>query len=319
MENSLSNIQIGYRVFCNWMGSGFWYSGEISQIDLDDNLFNVLYDDGDIENNVPRSRLKKDDTKFYVGQQIKGNWQNQGIYYNGRIIKINQVDKTFDILYEDGDEETDVPRRNIKLVNFSVGDNILANYLGKGGWFPGIIKGINGCLYEVMFKDGDHEINILPINITKNLLFLQTNSPVIANWKGKGAYLPGKIMKAESEKKYKIRYTDGEIESGVPRKWIRNEIYLSLQKDQKVLCNFKNSGTYFPGKVLQIHTIPGDDPSEKVYDIRFDDGDNENKVTIDKIVPLEETTYILQIDQHVAGEFKFILKFYFLTIFKLFK
>uniref|UniRef100_A0A7S2WZM5 Bromo domain-containing protein n=1 Tax=Chloropicon primus TaxID=1764295 RepID=A0A7S2WZM5_9CHLO len=45
---------------------------------------------------------------FQVGQRVKGKWRNGPDWYGGSITKIHQSG-TFDILYDDGDLETDVP------------------------------------------------------------------------------------------------------------------------------------------------------------------------------------------------------------------
>ncbi len=302
IERQITTLKVGTRVYCNWMNSGSWFAGEISKVHTDKGTYDIDYDDGDVEYDVPNERFRKEEIKFRLGQEIKGNWQNQGIYYCGRIVKIHNNNVTkFDLKYEDGDEETDVPRRNIKLVGYKVNDKVIVNYLGKGGWFQGVVKKVNGCLYDVHFVDGDNEINVLPHNIVMNLIELPIKSRVIANWKGNGAYLPGSVIKKELDRKYTVEYDDGEIENGVQRKWMRNEAYLSLHKGQKVLVNHKNSGVFFPGKVHQIHKVAGEDPSEKVYDIHYDDGDSETKVTVDRINPVEEPQP-LHVGQRVAGK-----------------
>lgn len=301
IQHHITNLKVGTRVYCNWMNSGSWFAGEITKVNADKGTFDIDYDDGDIEHDVPEERFKKEEIKLRLGQEIKANWQNQGIYYRGRILKIHNYNTKFDIKYEDGDEETDVPRRNIKLISYKVDDRVIVNYLGKGEWFQGVVKRVNGCLYDVQYVDGDNEINILPHNIVMDLIELPIKSRVIANWKGNGAYLPGRVIKKELDRKYTVEYDDGEIENGVQRKWMRNESYLSLHKGQKVLVNYKNDGIFFPGKVHQIHKVAGEDPSEKVYDIHYDDGDSESKVTVDRINPIEEP-HPLHVGQRVAGK-----------------
>ena len=46
---------------------------------------------------------------------IAGNWENNGDWYKGEITQYKDAPGTYYIEYDDGDEEDDVPLRNIRL------------------------------------------------------------------------------------------------------------------------------------------------------------------------------------------------------------
>ncbi len=51
-------FEVNERVEANYMGSGAYYSGRIVER-LNDNVYNILFDDGDRESNVPASRIRR--------------------------------------------------------------------------------------------------------------------------------------------------------------------------------------------------------------------------------------------------------------------
>ena len=97
---------------------------------------------------------KSEIVSFVVGSKVEVNFKGKGKYYAGRI-KNNRGDGTFDIDYNDGEQELRVPADLIRAVE-STNDNITsaksiskvlsegmqieANYKGKGKWYPGTIK-----------------------------------------------------------------------------------------------------------------------------------------------------------------------------------
>ena len=142
-------------------------------------------------------------------------------------------------------------------------------------------------------------------NVCKDTLALKLDENIFADWKREGAYFKGKISKIGTNLNYSIHYDDGDTEDNVPRKFIKSESYTSLQVGQKVLCNFQNSGIYYPGKVRSISLVGNKDPTEKEFVIDYDDGDEEKKVALDRIVPLEDGPSLI-IGQNVLGKFKYL-------------
>ena len=83
------------------------------------------------------------------GDKVEGNYKGKGKWYAGRIQKV-RLDGTYDIAYNDGEQEIRVSEELVraiessdsrpKAVVLSEGMRVEANYKGKGKWYPGIIK-----------------------------------------------------------------------------------------------------------------------------------------------------------------------------------
>lgn len=251
---------------------------------------------------------------IFVSQRMSyiynvGNWDGRGVYYKGRITKINP-DGTYNIAYDDGDKEENIERKSIKYLKLVEGEKVLANFHGKNVWYPGVIGKSKGAVYDVTFDDGDHEELMTPINVCKDIRELEKDDDILGNWSSEGAYFKGKITKIESHGKYSILYDDGDTETGVQRKYIKSNNYHSLQVGQRVLGNFNNKGVYYPGKVKSIIAVRSKDPTEKEFLIAYDDGDKE-KVTFDRVVPLEDGT-LLPTGQKIFGKLLYIQSFCYL-------
>lgn len=93
---------------------------------------------------------------FDVGSKVEVNVKGKGKFYAGRI-KHSRGDDTYDIDYNDGEQELRVPANLIRAVESTVdnkgshtsksktstlaeGMKVEGNYKGKGKWYPGIIK-----------------------------------------------------------------------------------------------------------------------------------------------------------------------------------
>lgn len=216
---------------------------------------------------------------------------------------------SYDICYDDGDREENVHRRRIKNLKLSAGEKVISNYLGNGIWYHGFIESVKGCLYDIIYVDGDKEKNVLPDNVRRDMLNLSTSERVWVNWKSLGAYYKGRIVKVDSIAKYSIQYDDGDFEVNVPRTRIKTETYYSLQQGQRVLCKYQNGEVFYSGYIGNITFIGETDPTEKEYEIQYDDGDMEKKVLIDRIVPLEDGG-TLTVGQPVIGK----LAYFFLKL-----
>ncbi len=181
---------------------------------------------------------------------------------------------------------------------------MLSNFLGENVWYRGRVENTRGNLYDIAYADGDREKNVLPENVRRDMISLYTGERVWANWKGLGAYYKGRVVKIESEK-YSVQYDDGDFEERVPRKRIKTETYYSLQRGQRVLGKNNNTEEFFPGYISNITLVGGVDITEKEYEIRYDDGDTEKNITIDRIAPLEDGG-ILRVGQEILGKCQFI-------------
>ena len=53
---------------------------------------------------------------FDVGDFVRANWAGRGVLYLGEVLAVNRDDDTLDILYDDGDFESHVPRERVRRV-----------------------------------------------------------------------------------------------------------------------------------------------------------------------------------------------------------
>ena len=128
-----------------------------------DGTFDVDYDDGEFEMKVPEDLIRVKEGAaggrkkvLEEGDKVEGNYKGKGKWYPGKIRKV-RLDGTFDIDYNDGEQEIRVPEDLIRPIEsledsrgtsssrakpaaLSEGMKIEANYKGKGKWYPGVIK-----------------------------------------------------------------------------------------------------------------------------------------------------------------------------------
>ncbi|RYH28864.1 hypothetical protein EON65_10595, partial [archaeon] len=242
------------------------------------------------------------------GAKVEVNYGGKGKYFPGKISKA-RLDGTFDILYDDGDSETRVREDWIRLQDvihrshlpsdeITIGALVEANYRGKGTYFSGRIKKVHlGGNYDVEYDDGDVETQV-PKSSIRSYGTLRDSSPpksklslgsnVQVNYNRKGRYFPARIIQVRADGTYDIEYDNGELEDHVRVEYIRSGDrsldasrnkrveYFSLVDGSKVEVNYLGKGTWFPGKVMKVH-------SNATYDIRFDDGEEEFKVPQSRI------------------------------------
>ena len=53
---------------------------------------------------------------FEVGDYVRANWAGRGVLYAGEVLATNRENDTVDILYDDGDFESHVPRERVHAV-----------------------------------------------------------------------------------------------------------------------------------------------------------------------------------------------------------
>ncbi|KAL7550757.1 hypothetical protein ACHAWF_016782 [Thalassiosira exigua] len=110
-------------------------------------MFDVLYEDGEMERFVSKDRLRlvgqkqvtilhdaatvdaledsddeeylqeEGEVSYQVGQPVQANYQDEGEWFDGHIVEVNQEDGTYDVFYDiDGEMELSVPSRLIRLM-----------------------------------------------------------------------------------------------------------------------------------------------------------------------------------------------------------
>lgn len=88
----------GDRVMVNWTGDNYWYPATI--VTISGGKYYVIYCDTDRET-VTADRIAPLDVQ--VGDVLECNWQNGGVYYEGKVtVKSGDM---IHISYNDGDQE----------------------------------------------------------------------------------------------------------------------------------------------------------------------------------------------------------------------
>ena len=250
-----SRIEEGDKVEADYKGKGRYYPGKITR-DRRDGTYDIDYDDGEKETRVDEKLIrplggspkKSSAGKLEEGDKVEADYKGKGRYYPGKITR-DRRDGSYDIDYDDGEKETRVDEKLIRLIG--------------GGSASGESKSSSS---GGRLEEGDK---------------------VEADYKGKGRYYPGKITRDRRDGSYDIDYDDGEKETRVDEKLIRplggspkKSSAGKLEEGDKVEADYKGKGRYYPGKITR-------DRRDGSYDIDYDDGEKETRVDEKLIRPLD--------------------------------
>lgn len=336
-----------------------YYSATIMSVNKlnGENLYDVIYDDGDRETNVLELNIKAIDpstvaevagivTLFKVDDKVLVKYRNGLQYYPATIKSVHNLINEFvyDVLYDDGDNESNVKTENIKLLDpssiptdsvqsavavsykFKVDDKVSVKYKNGQTYYPATIKSVqyvnNESVYDVLYDDGDRESNVIEQNIkfentpttieatAEAITKLPTvscrfniNDKVSAKYKNGSKYFLATIKSVNivnGDYLYDVLYDDGDRETNVIEQNIkftdlpetavtssqpRTDTSLSssvvkvsntFSIQDKVLAKFKNSPQFYAATVTAVYN--NDSSEEPVYDLLFDDGDSERGV-----------------------------------------
>jgi hypothetical protein len=137
-----------------------WSLGWINEVSTDD-TFSILFENGESETNVPRERIVKLEVRqFAVGARILGNWKGKGHLYPGTVAGITEAGH-YNINYDDGDKEKDVPSDRLGPISLNVGDRIRGNWRSLGTLYPGQVTHVNESgNHDILYDDGDRELDV---------------------------------------------------------------------------------------------------------------------------------------------------------------
>jgi len=168
-------------------------------------------------------------TTFEIGDFVRANWAGRGVMYPGEVLAINHEDDTLDVLYDDGDFESHVPRERVHAVSieltdafhaFGVGDVVKADLKGHGSWYTGRIIAIDTKfrVFTIKFEHGHLEKHVPPSRVqpmsTGHIKCDYVHGErVRANWQSCGTWCLGRICSVNhAEGTFNVQYDDGEIE-----------------------------------------------------------------------------------------------------------
>jgi Ca2+-binding EF-hand superfamily protein len=329
-------LRVGARVEARYKGGSKWFKGKITR-DRKDGTYDVEYDDGDSEKYVKRESLRvvgavegerkeagggrseaEDEEELREGTEVEAKFKGGARWFKGKITRV-RPGGTYDIRYEDGDEEQRLPKENVRAVggkkkdkadhadegNLRVGARVEARYKGGSKWFKGkISRDHKDDTYDVEYDDGDSEkymkkesIRVLGAErkesggggVAAGDEDLREGTEVEAKFKGGSKWFKGKITRVRPGGTYDIRYEDGDEEQRVPKENLRviggKDKHASAQADShhvgaRVEARYKGGSKWFKGKITR-------DRRDGTYDVEYDDGDSEKYVKKESIRVLE--------------------------------
>ena len=318
-----ARLRVGSKVKARYRGRSKYYPGKISR-DRGDGTYDIDYDDGEQETRVAAelidggddgagSRSPRRGARLRVGSKVKARYRGRSKYYPGKISR-DRGDGTYDIDYDDGEQETRVAaelidggddgagswspsRRGARL---RVGSKVKARYRGRSKYYPGVISRDRGDgTYDIEYDDGEQETRVVAELIdggddgagswspSRRGARLRVGSKVKARYRGRSKYYPGVISRDRGDGTYDIEYDDGEQETRVVAELIDggddgagsrspSRRGARLRVGSKVKARYRGRSKYYPGKISR-------DRGDGTYDIDYDDGEQETRVAAELI------------------------------------
>ena len=184
---------------------------------------------------------------------------------------------------------------------YKMGEVVEARRDGGIKWLPATVVGINmgGSSYDLRYSsDGVEERRVLA-KLTRSVSGSFNSGPstsgarklnemndgevyrmgdkVQGNYRGKGKWYSGKIIRDRPDGTYDIDYDDGESETRVDTTYIRRIMSdkavkpTRIEEGSKVEGNYRGKGKWFAGKITR-------DRGDHTFDIAYDDGESETRV-----------------------------------------
>ena len=181
-------LLVGAKVEVRYQGKARYYPGHIARVH-GNGTYDIDYDDGEKESGVDKELIKPFDAPkpaasssataatgggFRKGDKVQVRYQGKSTYYPGRISRA-RLNGTYDIDYDDGDEESGVDKELIKPLDpaeaerlqaeaergFREGDKVEVRYRGKSKYYPGLIARVHGDgTYDIAYDDGEKETGV---------------------------------------------------------------------------------------------------------------------------------------------------------------
>ena len=151
--------------------------------------------------------------------------------------------------------------------------------------------------FDVDYDDGEKELGLTedlirlrdagdrPASPKKELSRLEEGAKVEANYRGRGKWYPGKIVRDRFDGTFDVDYEDGEKETRVDKDLIRlrdagasssSSSKARLEEGAKVEANYRGRGKFYPGKITRVR-------ANGTFDVDYEDGEKELGLTEDLI------------------------------------
>lgn len=243
-------FHVGEQVEARLQGGSEWLPGVIKKIAAD-HTYEIMYRTGLKETGVEGFLVRY---PLAPGAKVEAHFRGGKKWFNATI-KAVRDDGSFDIVYEDGDEEagvkpSDVRRPGDESVHppgqpevFAPGDKVEVRYQGLSDWIPGVVSAANpDGTYSVEFENIIAEAAVRPEHIRRlpaedkeeggNYHHQRAPSaagngqyvvgqPVEARFRGGKKWFAGKITAVNTDGSYDVRYLDGDSERGLDASMLR--------------------------------------------------------------------------------------------------
>ena len=197
---------------------------------------------------------------------------------------------------------------------FQEGQCVQIRYQGRGpGQEGSILRVRSNKTVDVYFADGKlgeripfENVIILKTRATSHIskLELKIGLRILARYRRRSKFYPGKIVRVREDGTFDIDYDDGEKETRVKEEFIRalekpvrassasrsrlDDVESDVEKDEivegtKVEARYKGRSKYYPGRISRVRL-------NGTFDIDYDDGEKETGVTKDLIRLLEKSS-----------------------------
>ncbi|KAL8001569.1 putative EF-hand domain, Tudor domain, EF-hand domain pair, Agenet domain, plant type, PUB [Plasmopara halstedii] len=195
---------LGETINARYKKGSQFFPGKITRV-RSDGTYDVLYDDGDTEMYVENKHIERKDKEdkvdkktietFTVGDKVNARYKGGSKHFSGTIVKA-RMDGTFDITYDDGDKELRVKRSLIKSVDYNK----------KSTSFE---KSMNEKVEKFDDLNSESKTKKRDVNL------FQVHDVVKANFKQKGKFHRGKIIRSRLDGTFDIEYDIGAFEKHV--------------------------------------------------------------------------------------------------------
>ncbi|KAE9026168.1 hypothetical protein PF011_g2701 [Phytophthora fragariae] len=326
------SLRVGDAVKAKYKRGTRFFPGKITRARMD-GTFDVKYEDGDVEERVEVDFIQRVDdgedrdeeeekpkkTKqkpLEVGDIVKAPFQRGVQLFRGKISRVRS-DGTYDIVFDNGDKDTHIPRDLIqsdeqdspvekpKKMTLKVGDAVKARYKNGKKLFAGTVtRARSDGTYDIKYDDGDVEmcVDIEMIEVPegktqdkndregspKPKRSLKVGDKVRARYNKGSKMFSGEITAVHRDGTFDIRYEDGDKEKFVEAK----DIEVQDEERESQAPKSSNTNTLKVGDTVEanykngVKFFPGRIArahSDGTYDVTFEDGDSERRVPRSRI------------------------------------
>ncbi|KAE9044794.1 hypothetical protein PR001_g5224 [Phytophthora rubi] len=326
------SLRVGDAVKAKYKRGTRFFPGKITRARMD-GTFDVKYEDGDVEERVEVDFIQRVDdgedrdeeeekpkkTKqkpLEVGDIVKAPFQRGVQLFRGKISRVRS-DGTYDIVFDNGDKDTHIPRDLIqsdeqdspvekpKKMTLKVGDAVKARYKKGKKLFAGTVtRARSDGTYDIKYDDGDVEmcVDIEMIEVPegktqdkndregspKPKRSLKVGDKVRARYNKGSKMFSGEITAVHRDGTFDIRYEDGDKEKFVEAK----DIEVQDEERESQAPKSSNTNTLKVGDTVEanykngVKFFPGRIArahSDGTYDVTFEDGDSERRVPRSRI------------------------------------